>query len=84
MILEWLPGRRLTELDLSSAAEAQMLRQVGQALAAVHGLTAERYGYLGAHRPMAPQPDWASAFTVMWSALLKQQSVRLALPVLSL
>jgi fructosamine-3-kinase len=28
------------------------------------------YGYLGAHRPMPPQPTWFAAFRVMWHALL--------------
>ena len=36
----------------------------------MHALTAERYGYLGAHRPMEPQPTWWPAFRVMWNKLL--------------
>lgn len=30
----------------------------------------ESYGYLGAHHPMEPQPNWAEAFRVMWNLLL--------------
>ncbi|MCD6290588.1 MAG: phosphotransferase, partial [Anaerolineae bacterium] len=33
-------------------------------------LGVEAYGYLGAHRPMDPQPTWAAAFRVMWNKLL--------------
>ena len=52
------------------------MRQVGAHLRQVHRLTAtehlgrEAYGYLGAHRPMPPQPTWHAAFGVMWQALL--------------
>ena len=36
----------------------------------MHALTAEAYGYLGEHRPMAPQSTWWAAFRLMWNALL--------------
>jgi fructosamine-3-kinase len=36
----------------------------------MHALTARQYGYLGAHRPMDPQPTWWQAFRAMWNALL--------------
>jgi fructosamine-3-kinase len=47
-----------------------VLEQVGAYLAQMHALVADRYGYLGAHQPMAPQATWVEAFTVMWSRLL--------------
>jgi fructosamine-3-kinase len=43
---------------------------VGVYLAQMHALVADRYGYLGAHRPMTPQPTWVEAFAVMWDKLL--------------
>jgi fructosamine-3-kinase len=47
-----------------------VLHQVGAYLAQMHALVADRYGYLGAHRPMEPQPTWSQAFTIMWNKLL--------------
>src|SRR3954453_21883616 len=47
-----------------------ILREVGRCLRRVHALNGDRYGYVGEHRPMEPQIDWASAFEVMWYTLL--------------
>ena len=47
-----------------------LLREVGRCLRQVHAITGDRYGYVGEHRPMEPQGDWASAFAVMWHKLL--------------
>jgi fructosamine-3-kinase len=72
-----LPGTPLS--DAPGLARTQLhraLRQVGQYLRQLHTLTAaehlgeQAYGYLGAHRPMDPQPTWAAAFRVMWNKLL--------------
>ena len=68
ILMERLPGTALS--DAPGVAVDPVLRQVGEALAAVHALTAERYGYLGEHRPMEPQATWAAAFQIMWRLLL--------------
>ncbi|MCL5998209.1 MAG: phosphotransferase [Chloroflexi bacterium] len=68
MIMARLPGRPLTEMNYVD--NAAVLRQVGQQLAQVHALTADRYGYLGAHRPMQPQQTWAAAFEIMWHRMI--------------
>jgi aminoglycoside phosphotransferase (APT) family kinase protein len=67
MVMERLPGLPLTEAAVDPHAA---FRQVGAMLAQCHAITAERYGYLGAHRPMEPQASWVDAFVVMWNALL--------------
>jgi aminoglycoside phosphotransferase (APT) family kinase protein len=70
LLMERLPGRPLTEAHLGSRQLDGVLEQVGGYLAQMHALVADRYGYLGAHRPMVPQPTWAEAFAVMWDKLL--------------
>jgi len=68
LIMERLPGRPLTEMG--GVAYDFVLRQVGDYLAQVHRLTEDRYGYLGAHRPMEPQNTWVEAFEIMWSKMI--------------
>jgi fructosamine-3-kinase len=77
LLMTALPGTPLSDvLHLSQARLQRALRQVGQHLRQLHALTAagclgrEAHGYLGAHRPMEPQPTWAAAFRVMWHKLL--------------
>jgi aminoglycoside phosphotransferase (APT) family kinase protein len=70
LVMERLPGQPLTEAPLSKRQVAGVLEQVGVYLAQMHALTADRYGYLGAHRPMTPQATWVEAFVVMWDKLL--------------
>ena len=70
LLMERLPGRPLTDAALDERQTEEVLRQVGAYLAQMHALVADRYGYLGAHRPMTPQPTWAQAFDVMWNKLL--------------
>ena len=71
MLMERLPGRALSEMPGLPARRIDgVLEQVGDCLRQMHALHAEDYGYLGAHRPMAPQPTWWEAFRVMWNALL--------------
>ena len=68
LLMERLPGRPLTEapeIDFD-----RVLFQVGEYLKQAHGLRAEQYGYLGAHRPMEPQSNWESAFVVMWNRMI--------------
>jgi len=70
LIMERLPGLPLTDMTLKPRQLDRVLEQVGGYLAQMHALVSDRYGYLGAHRPMAPQPTWLEAFTVMWNKLL--------------
>ena len=68
MVMKRLPGEALTHA--AGVDEDEVLRQVGTCLAAVHRLTAHRYGYLGEHAPMEPQPTWQQAFEIMWRKLV--------------
>lgn len=77
LLLAALPGTPLSDAaDVTARRRDRSLQQVGAHLRALHGLTApaclgvDAYGYLGAHRPMAPQPTWEAAFRVMWHRLL--------------
>jgi aminoglycoside phosphotransferase (APT) family kinase protein len=70
LLMRRLPGRSLAEANLTRQQVDGVLEQVGGYLAQMHALVADRYGYLGAHRPMTPQPTWAEAFVVMWNKLL--------------
>lgn len=68
ILMERLPGRPLTEV--AGVDEGLILGQIGDFLAQAHRITADQFGYLGAHRPMAPKPSWAEAFTTMWDLLI--------------
>ena len=68
LLMERLPGQPLSD-DPACDPDA-VLRQVGAALAEAHGVTADRYGYLGPHEPMAPQETWRDAFRAMWGKLI--------------
>ena len=71
MLMERLPGRALSEMrGLAARTVDGVLEQVGDCLRQMHALSAQAYGYLGAHQPMEPQPTWWQAFRVMWNALL--------------
>jgi aminoglycoside phosphotransferase (APT) family kinase protein len=70
LLMERLPGQPLTDAGLTGRQMDGVLEQVGVYLAHMHALVADRYGYLGAHRPMQPQSTWVEAFTVMWNKLL--------------
>jgi len=71
LLMRRLPGIPMTEArHLSRAQHARVLRQIGVHLAALHRIRAEKYGYLGAHRPMEPQSRWWPAFRIMWRKLL--------------
>lgn len=70
LLMERLTGQPLTDAGLTERQVDGVLEQVGVYLAQMHALVADRYGYLGAHRPMAPRPVWVEAFTVMWNKLL--------------
>ena len=68
LLMERLPGQPLS--DTRYADTGAVLRQVGGHLAEIHELTAEQYGYLGAHKPMPPQGTWVEAFQLMWRKLI--------------
>ncbi len=77
LLMTALPGTPLSDAPgLTASMFERALRQVGEYLRQLHGLTTaehlarEQFGYLGAHRPMEPQPTWAEAFRVMWNQLL--------------
>ena len=69
ILMEQLPGQPLSASFFVD--QDRILQQVGDALAQTHQLTAERYGYLGEHAPMLPQPTWIEAFQVMWRKLIE-------------
>jgi aminoglycoside phosphotransferase (APT) family kinase protein len=70
LLMTRLPGMPLTEAALTKTQVDDVFEQVGTYLAQMHALVADRYGYLGSHRPMQPQPTWPEAFAVMWNKLL--------------
>ena len=76
LLLAALPGVPLSRARPGPDATARALAEVGAHLRQLHGLLAidclgtRAYGYLGAHRPMPPQPTWEAAFGVMWGKLL--------------
>jgi fructosamine-3-kinase len=77
LLMSALPGTPLSDVPGFTRVQFdRALAQVGQYLCQLHALTAgehlgdQSYGYLGAHRPMEPQPTWAAAFRVMWNKLL--------------
>ena len=77
VLMAALPGTPLSDVpDLTPARFGRVLGQVGAYLRELHTLTAPQclgvaaHGYLGVHKPMAPQASWAAAFHVMWNKLL--------------
>jgi len=68
LIMPRLPGRPLSEAALSGPARELALSQWGRYVAQIHTITdqANRFGYLGEHKCMAPQPTWAEAFAEMY------------------
>jgi aminoglycoside phosphotransferase (APT) family kinase protein len=71
LLMERLSGTPISRLGgLTQDGLDELLRQVGRCLRQVHGITGDRHGYAGEHRPIEPQPDWPSAFHIMWHKLL--------------
>jgi aminoglycoside phosphotransferase (APT) family kinase protein len=68
ILMQRLPGSALSGTPLRDTE--RVMRQVGECLAQAHAITADTYGYIGAHRPMEPQPAWLDAFRIMWAKLL--------------
>ena len=68
LIMPKLPGEPLSRAGLAGAARARAMRQWGRYVAEVHEITdpGGRFGYLGAHGCMPPQPSWAAGFREMY------------------
>jgi aminoglycoside phosphotransferase (APT) family kinase protein len=70
LLMDRLPGSPISSRTMGTAAFKKLLFQVGRAMAQVHAITRDEYGYVGPHRPMEPQKDWSGAFPVMWHKLI--------------
>jgi len=70
LLMERLPGIALTHFSAGPGDLDRILEQTGRCLREIHEITADAYGYLGAHRCMEPQSDWAGAFKVMWDKMV--------------
>ncbi|MFI5837697.1 phosphotransferase family protein [Micromonospora sp. NPDC051300] len=62
-----LPGRTLWDLTRAGADVASLRAEFGRALAALHAVTGDRYGYDGGR---AAAPTWRAAYTAMVDDLL--------------
>ena len=69
LLMPRLPGEPLSRAALDGRARDRALREWGRYVAQIHSLTdaENRFGYLGAHRCMDPQPTWPGAFAVMFA-----------------
>jgi len=65
-----MPGLPVSEQPLTRRSLNTVFAEIGRDLAQVHAITRKEFGYVGPHRPMAPQWDWCSAFVIMWNRLL--------------
>ena len=72
LLMPRFAGTPLSEAALSPAARSHALRQWGKHVAEIHTLTdpENRFGYLGEHRCMDPQPTWREAFAAMYRRIL--------------
>ncbi|MHA1732996.1 MAG: phosphotransferase family protein [Promethearchaeota archaeon] len=70
LVTECLPGVPLSEARPTPEQRGRALRQTGGALARVHSLTHDSYGYVGPHHPMEARATWREAFHAMWNKLL--------------
>lgn len=72
LVMERLPGRAMSETVLSRSATDRAFEETGRRLRELHEeCRAEKYGYLGEHRPMEPADTWVEAFGMMWSLLVE-------------
>ena len=71
LVMELMPGRPLTEVGPQASDRA--MEELGGYVAQLHSLpeAQNRFGYVGAHNCMRPQPDWQSAFFEMYRRLLE-------------
>lgn len=72
LIMPHLPGVPLSEVALSADGHRRALFQWGQYVRQIHSVIdrQNRFGYLGEHRCMDPQPDRQQAFAIMYQKLL--------------
>ena len=72
LVMPLLPGTPMSSAAPSGAARRRVLSRLGACVRQIHGLTDPdgRFGYLGEHRCMQPQPTWRDAFAVMYRKLL--------------
>ncbi len=70
IIMRRLVGTALSQVRVDFDRYDGIMFEIGEHLTQLHSITADSYGYIGAHRPMEPQPTWWGAFHVMWEKLL--------------
>ncbi|MFQ3548181.1 MAG: aminoglycoside phosphotransferase family protein [Armatimonadota bacterium] len=70
IIMQRLDGIALTNYRCTLPEYYRILEQIGKYLCEIHDITSKKYGYLGAHKPMEPADDWASAFNIMWNKMI--------------
>ena len=72
LVMPLLPGTPMSSAALSGAARRRVLSRLGDCVRQVHALTDPdgRFGYLGEHHCMEPQPTWRDAFALMYRKLL--------------
>jgi aminoglycoside phosphotransferase (APT) family kinase protein len=68
LVMPRLAGEPLNRAGLTGRQRERALGQWGRYVAQTHRITDpdNRFGYLGAHDCMEPQPTWAEAFAVMY------------------
>ncbi len=72
LIMNRVPGAAMSEVAsrLTPAETGAILMELGRCAAKLHAVHIDRYGYVGPHEPMEPQPTWPDAFAVMWTKLV--------------
>jgi len=72
LIMNRMGGRSLSEMwiQLNQQQINCALKELGGYIAKLHTITADKYGYIGAHHPMEPQTNWHDAFALMWEMML--------------
>ena len=73
LIMKRMPGEPLSEIQYKFSQQQlnKVLRDLGYYVAKLHTITANKFGYIGAHRPMEPQTTWHDAFAIMWDKMLE-------------
>ncbi len=68
LIMSYIEGTPLSDANIGQSQYNNALRQWGGYVAQIHGVTdvEGRFGYLGEHNCMDPQPTWAEAFAIMY------------------
>ena len=72
MIMEYLPGKSMANLNLNEKLQKKIMRETGSYLANLHNShKKDVYGYLGSHNCMKPADNWQNAFQTMWFKLIE-------------